>query len=182
MVGVGAPGDHLVDGRGLRLAVVATRWYAELVDHMLARAVAAGHACGVDDVLTVRVDGSLELPVLAQALARRYDAVVALGVVVRGETAHFEHVCRVVSDGLSRVALDEATPVGQGVLTVDSLEQARARAGLPGAAEDKGWSATLAALGAARALHGLGGARAARDSGDARAAHRLGADPAGTPA
>ena len=76
---------------------------------------------------------------VAQALARRCDAVVALGVVVRGETAHFDYVCRSVTDGLTRVALDEVTPVAHGVLTVESLAQARARAGLPGSSEDKGW-------------------------------------------
>ena len=89
---------------------------------------------------------------VAQALARRCDAVVALGVVVRGDTAHFDYVCQSVTDGLTRVALDESTPVAHGVLTVDTLEQARDRAGLPDSAEDKGWSATVAALDAALAL------------------------------
>jgi len=109
----------------------------------------------VVDVVVVRVSGSVELPVVAQALARRLDAVVALGVVIRGETAHFDYVCRSVTDGLTRVALDESTPVAHGVLTVDTLEQARKRAGFPDSPEDKGWSATVAALDAALAIRSL---------------------------
>ena len=103
----------------------------------------------------VRVAGSVELPVVAQALARRFDAVVALGVVVRGSTAHFDYVCQSVTEGLTRVALDESTPVAHGVLTVNTIEQARDRAGLPDSPEDKGWSATLAALEAALALRAI---------------------------
>jgi len=141
-----------VEGTGLTLGIVATRWHGELVDHMLNRAIEAGEASNVDHITVARVDGAVELPVLAQALAHRFDAVVALGVVVRGDTAHFEYVCQSVTDGLTRVALDESTPVAHGVLTVDSMEQARARAGFPDSAEDKGYGATLAALDAAVAL------------------------------
>jgi 6,7-dimethyl-8-ribityllumazine synthase len=93
--------------------------------------------------------------VVAQALAQRYDAVVALGVVVRGETAHFDYVCQSVTDGLTRVALDESTPVGHGVLTVNTVDQAHDRAGWPESAEDKGWAATVAALDAALAIRAL---------------------------
>jgi 6,7-dimethyl-8-ribityllumazine synthase len=152
MAGSGAPVLQRVDGTGLTLGIVATRWHAELVDHMLNRAIEAGEASNVDHITVARVDGAVELPVLAQALAHRFDAVVALGVVVRGDTSHFEYVCQSVTDGLTRVALDESTPVAHGVLTVDNLDQARARAGLPGSPEDKGYSATLAALDAAHAL------------------------------
>jgi len=152
MAGFGAPERSTVDAGGLRLGLVATRWHSELTDHMLERARTAAKACGVHDVVVARVDGSVELPVVAQALARGCDAVVALGVVVRGATAHFDYVCRSVTDGLTRVALDESTPVAHGVLTVDSLDQAVERAGLPDSPEDKGWSATVAALGAAIAI------------------------------
>ena len=152
MASAGAPELTKVDGAGLTLGIVATRWHADLVDHMLARAVAAAEACNVDHVTVARVVGSVELPVVAQALAHRFDAVVALGVVVRGDTAHFEYVCQAVTDGLTRVALDESTPVAHGVLTVDNLDQARQRAGLPGSPEDKGWATTVAALDAALAL------------------------------
>ncbi len=152
MAGSGAPVLQRVDGTGLTLGIVATRWHAELVDHMLNRAIEAGEAAGVAHITVARVDGAVELPVLAQALAHRFDAVGALGVVVRGDTAHFDYGCRSVTDGLTRVALDESTPVAHGVLTVDNLDQARARAGLPGSPEDKGYSATMAALDAAHAL------------------------------
>jgi 6,7-dimethyl-8-ribityllumazine synthase len=156
MAGFGAPELSTVDAAGLRLGVVATRWHAELVDQMLERALLAAKECGVTDVVAARVAGSVELPVVAQALARRCDAVVALGVVVRGATAHFDYVCKSVTEGLTRVALDEATPVAHGVLTVDNEAQARDRAGLPESSEDKGWSSTVAALDAALALRVLG--------------------------
>jgi 6,7-dimethyl-8-ribityllumazine synthase len=150
--GEGAPELPVVDAAGLVLGVVATRWHTELVDHLHDRAIGAARACRIADVITVRVAGAVELPVVAQALARRCDAVVALGVVIRGETAHFDYVCRSVTDGLTRVALDESTPVAHGVLTVDTLAQAADRAGLPDSSEDKGWTSTVAALDAALAL------------------------------
>jgi 6,7-dimethyl-8-ribityllumazine synthase len=155
MAGSGAPVAQRVDGAGLRLGIVATRWHGELVDHMLSRAIEAGKASNVDDITVARVDGTVELSVVAQALARRFDAVVALGVVIRGDTAHFEYVCQSVTDGLTRVALDESTPVAHGVLTVDNYDQAQARAGFEDSPEDKGYSATLAALDAAVALRVL---------------------------
>jgi 6,7-dimethyl-8-ribityllumazine synthase len=155
MAGDGQPDLSTVDAAGLSLGIVASRWHGPLVDHMVERAQAAAKACGVDDVAVVRVAGSVELPVLAQALARRRDAVVALGVVVRGATAHFDYVCQAVTEGLTRVALDAGKPVAHGVLTVNDLDQARERAGLADSAEDKGWSATVAALEAALALRTL---------------------------
>ena len=155
MAGDGQPDLSTVDAGGLSLGIVASRWHGPLVDHMVERALAAAKACGVDDVVVVRVAGSVELPVLAQALARRRDAVVALGVVVRGATAHFDYVCQAVTEGLTRVALDSGKPVAHGVLTVNDLDQARDRAGLADSAEDKGWSATVAALEAAVVLRTL---------------------------
>lgn len=149
MSGWGAPDSLSVDAAGLRLGLVATRWHAAVVDTMLERARAAAKECGVTDVVEARVSGSVELPVVAQALARRCDAVVALGVVVRGDTAHFDYVCQAVTEGLTRVALDESTPVAHGVLTVDSVGQAKDRAGFSDSREDKGWTATMAALDAA---------------------------------
>ncbi|GAA3770900.1 6,7-dimethyl-8-ribityllumazine synthase [Plantactinospora mayteni] len=155
MAGFGEPELSTVDASGLTVGVVAARWHGELTDHMVDRAVTAAKACGVDDVVVVRVAGSVELPVVAQALARRCDAVVALGVVIRGATAHFDYVCQSVTEGLTRVALDSAKPVAHGVLTVNNLEQARDRAGLPDSAEDKGWAATAAALEAAVAIRDI---------------------------
>lgn len=157
MAGFGEPELSLVDATGLAVGVVATRWHDELTSQMFDRALAAAAACGVATVVTARVAGSVELPVVAQALARHCDAVVALGVVVRGETPHFDYVCRSVTDGLTRVALDSGTPVGHGVLTVETVEQAHQRAGFADSAEDKGWSATVAALDAALAIRAVTG-------------------------
>ena len=155
MSGSGAPVVEPVDAAGLTLGIVATTWHAEITDQLLARAVAAAQASGVADPTVVRAPGAVELPVVAQALAERHDAVVALGVVVRGGTPHFEYVCDAVTAGLTRVALDAGKPVGNGVLTCDTEEQARDRAGLPGSAEDKGWEATIAALATALTLREL---------------------------
>lgn len=164
MAGYGEPGTSRVDAAGLTVGVVAARWHGDLTDHMLDRAVAAAKECGAQ-VRVARVAGSVELPVVAQALARVCDAVVALGVVVRGETAHFDYVCRSVTDGLTRVALDTGRPVAHGVLTVNTIEQARQRAGLPDSAEDKGWSATVSALDAALAIREIADAEPATRPG-----------------
>jgi 6,7-dimethyl-8-ribityllumazine synthase len=153
--GQGAPAGRSVDARGLTLAVVATRWHAEITDALLASAVLTARECGVSEPTVVRVSGAVELPVVAQALAGTHDAVAALGLVLRGGTPHFEHVCNAVTYGLTRVALDSHTPVGNGVLTCDTEEQARARAGMPGSDEDKGREAVLAALDTATTLRRL---------------------------
>jgi 6,7-dimethyl-8-ribityllumazine synthase len=153
--GQGAPEAVPVDAAGLTLGVVATTWHADITGALLDRAVAAAAACGVPEPTVVRVPGAVELPVVAQALAERHDAVVALGVVIRGGTPHFEYVCDAVTAGLTRVALDAGRPVGNGVLTCNTEEQARDRAGLPGSAEDKGWEAAVAALTTALTLRSL---------------------------
>ena len=155
MSGSGAPQVAAVDAAGLSVGIVATTWHAEITESLLARAVEAARASGVADPTVVRAPGAVELPVVAQALAERHDAVVALGVVIRGGTPHFEYVCDAVTAGLTRVALDAGKPVGNGVLTCDTEEQARDRAGLAGSAEDKGWEATIAALATALTLRGL---------------------------
>ena len=116
---------------------------------------AAAKESGVEDLLVVRVAGAVELPVIAQELARHYDAVVCLGAVIRGGTPHFEYVCDAVTAGLTRVALDARTPVGNGVLTCDTLDQARDRCGLDGSHEDKGWEAVVAALDTALVLRSV---------------------------
>ncbi|HEY9390247.1 MAG TPA: 6,7-dimethyl-8-ribityllumazine synthase [Mycobacteriales bacterium] len=155
MSGVGRPVPAVVDATGVRLAVVATRWHAQVTDNLLDRALAGARACGITDPTVVRVTGVVELPVVVQALARTHDAVVTLGAVVRGGTPHFEYVCDAMTAGLTRVALDESTPVGNGVLTCDTLEQALDRCGLPDSSEDKGWEATVAALDTALVLRDL---------------------------
>ncbi|WP_104526240.1 6,7-dimethyl-8-ribityllumazine synthase [Blastococcus atacamensis] len=155
MSGAGAPEARPVDASGLSLGIVATTWHAELTGTLLGRAVAAAQACGVATPTVVRVPGAVELPVVAQALAERHDAVVALGVVIRGGTPHFEYVCDSVTAGLTRVALDAGKPVGNGVLTTNDEQQAWDRSGRSGSAEDKGWEATIAALQTALVLREL---------------------------
>lgn len=157
MSGEGRPEGATFDGSDLSLGIVATRWNAELVTVMLGRALDCARELKVSDIDVVHVAGSIEIPVVAQQLARSRDAVVALGAVIRGGTPHFEYVCDAVTAGLTRVALDESTPVGNGVLTCDTLEQAVARSGGPGASEDKGWEATFAALDTAATLRELRG-------------------------
>jgi 6,7-dimethyl-8-ribityllumazine synthase len=139
----------------LSLAIAATRWNAEITDALLDRAIAAAQACGIEAPRVVRVAGAVELPVVAMALARRHDAVACLGAVIRGGTPHFDYVCDAVTYGLTRVALDTGTPVGNGVLTCDTVAQARDRCGGPGSTEDKGWEAVLAALDTALVLDDL---------------------------
>jgi 6,7-dimethyl-8-ribityllumazine synthase len=152
MSGQGAPTARPVDARNLTLALVASRWHDRIASALLESAERTAKECGVDEPTVVRVAGAIELPVVAQALAKGHDAVVALGVVIRGGTPHFDYVCDAVTAGLTRVALDSHTPVGNGVLTCDTEEQALDRAGLPDSNEDKGREAVLAALDAARTL------------------------------
>src|SRR5699024_9197417 len=121
-------------------------WPQQLMDGLLDGALRACREGGITDPTIVRVPGSFELPVVAAHLAPTHDAVVALGVVIRGGTPHFEYVCSAATDGLGRVALDHGVPVGFGVLTCDNEEQALARAGLPDSSEDKGYEAAAAAL------------------------------------
>lgn len=151
MAATGAPEDYHIQAEGMTVAVVYTRWNDKVVDLLLAGARDEARELGVK-LEEYAVAGALELPVIAQACAKRYDAVVALGCVIRGETAHFTYVCEAVTNGLARVALDEETPVGNGVLTVEDEDQAYERAGGEDAKEDKGAEAVRAAAGAAAEL------------------------------
>ena len=156
MSGAGSPTEQPVDCHELRVAVVAASWHEQVMDGLVAGAKRALDAYQVEAPTLVRVPGSFELPVVAAALAERgYDAVVALGVVIRGGTPHFDYVCSAATDGLTQVSVDHAVPVGFGVLTCDTEEQALDRAGLEGSAEDKGWEATAAALDTARVVRAL---------------------------
>ncbi|MEU2349926.1 6,7-dimethyl-8-ribityllumazine synthase [Modestobacter sp. NPDC049651] len=157
MSGSGAPQSEHIDATGLTLGIVAATWHRDISDALLARAVACAEAAGVASPTVVRVPGAIELPVVAQALAATHDAVVALGVVVRGGTPHFEYVCDSFTQGLTRVSLDTGTPIGNGVLTVEGEQQARDRAGFEDSGEDKGWEATAAALTTALVLRDLRG-------------------------
>jgi 6,7-dimethyl-8-ribityllumazine synthase len=152
----GAPAVRPVEAAGLRVGVVAASWHQEVMDGLLAGARRALADSGVDGPTVVRVPGSFELPVAAARLARSgYDAVVALGSVVRGGTPHFDYVCQAATAGLTQVAVETGVPVGFGVLTCDTVEQAVDRAGLPGSREDRGYDATQAALATAMALRDL---------------------------
>ena len=155
MSGTGVPTFALEDARDLKLGIVGSRWHITICDTLVANAERVAREAGVEHVTVVRCAGAMELPVVAQALARTHDAVVALGVVIRGETPHFDYVCDAVTAGLTRVSLDERTPVTNGVLTVNTEHQALDRAGLPDSSEDKGEQACAAALDAALTLRAL---------------------------
>jgi len=161
--GAGSPTDQPVDCSHLRVAVLAASWHEQVMDGLLAGAREALRAYSVTQSDEVRVPGSFELPVVAMALARQgYDAVVTLGVVIRGGTPHFEYVCAAATDGLSQVALETGVPIGFGLLTCDTEEQALDRAGLEGSSESKGYEATAAALVTAHTLRRLAGTDDAR--------------------
>lgn len=153
--GAGVPDMPELDASALSLAIVASTWHTRICDALLDGALRVAKAGGVTDPTVVRVLGAIEIPVVAQELARSHDAVVALGVVIRGQTPHFDYVCDAVTQGLTRVSLDAATPVANGVLTTNTEEQALDRAGLPGSAEDKGEQAAAAALSTALTLRDL---------------------------
>jgi 6,7-dimethyl-8-ribityllumazine synthase len=154
MSGAGSP-EIAVDGTGLNVVIVAGRWHDVITDGMIAGATRVLQASGATFSL-VRVPGSFELPVACKvALESGADAVVALGVIIRGGTPHFEYVSAAATDGLTRVALDTGKPVGFGVLTLDDEQQGLDRAGLPGSKEDKGEEAATAAISTARLLQDL---------------------------
>ncbi|MEN4448533.1 6,7-dimethyl-8-ribityllumazine synthase [Mycobacterium sp. SM3041] len=155
MSGVGVPDMPALDASGIKLAIVASTWHTTICDALLDGARRVATASGIAEPTVVRVLGAIEIPVVAQELAKNHDAVIALGVVIRGGTPHFDYVCDAVTQGLTRVSLDESTPVANGVLTVNTEEQAIDRAGLPGSAEDKGEQAASAALATAITLRDL---------------------------
>ena len=156
MSGDGAP-EIITDGTGLKVTIVAGRWHEEITDGLLAGARRVLAASGAE-VTEVRVPGSFELPVVSRAaLDAGADAVVALGVIIRGGTPHFEFVSDAATSGLTQVAILTGKPVGFGVLTLEDEQQGLDRAGLPGSKEDKGAEAAEAALATAVVLRGLTG-------------------------
>ena len=156
MSGEGAPVLNVQDVRGLRVAVIAAQWHEKVMDGLIDGARRALKEYGVEEPVLLRVPGSFELPVVARGLAvRGFDAVVALGVVIRGGTPHFDYVCEAATMGLTQVSTDTGVPIGFGLLTCDDDEQALDRAGLPGSHEDKGFEATTAALATAVLLRDI---------------------------
>ena len=141
----GAPVVH-AEGSGLKVAVVAASWHTQVMDGLVAGAQRALADAGVQDAPVVRVPCTVELTVACARLAPAYDALVALGVVIRGGTPHFDYVCSGVTTGLTQVSVTTGVPIGFGVLTCDDDAQALDRAGLPGSSEDKGYEAAMAAV------------------------------------
>ena len=156
MSGAGSP-EITVDGTGLNVVIVAGQWHDVITNAMIASAQRTIEASGATHSL-VRVAGSFELPVASKAvLEAGADAVVALGVIIRGGTPHFEFVSDAATSGLTRVSLDTGKPVGFGVLTLDDEQQGLDRSGLPGSKEDKGAEAAIAALETAVTLRAIRG-------------------------
>jgi 6,7-dimethyl-8-ribityllumazine synthase len=153
--GAGVPELPRIDASGVSLAIVASTWHEQICNALLDGSLRVAKDSGIAAPTVVRVLGAIEIPVVAQALAEGHDAVVALGVVIRGQTPHFDYVCDAVTQGLTRVSLDSSTPVANGVLTTNDEKQALDRAGLPGSAEDKGAQAAAAALSTALTLRDL---------------------------
>lgn len=152
MSGAGAARMSTVGAQDMRVEIVAASWHEQVMSGLVAGAEAVLQEAGCE-WSTRRVPGAFELPVVAAACARSgAEAVVALGVVIRGGTPHFDYVCEAATSGLTRVALDTGVPVGFGLLTCDDEEQALDRAGLPGSREDKGREAAEAAIATALLL------------------------------
>lgn len=146
MSGANAPKLEL-DGQGIRVGIIAAQWHEVVMNGLIEGAIRACERSAASYEL-IRVPGAFELPLGALLAARsdKFDALAALGVVIRGGTPHFDFVCDGATQGLTRVALDTHMPIGFGLLTVDNEEQALDRAGLPDSHEDKGSEAVEAAL------------------------------------
>ena len=146
MSGAGAP-KLKIDASGLQVAVIVTSWHTQITDGLLAGAERALKAAGNSEYEVWRVPGAYELPLAAQyAIDTGAEVVIALGVVIQGDTPHFDYVCKAATDGLMRVGLDAGVPIGFGLLTVNTEQQALDRAGLAGSKEDKGAEAVEAAV------------------------------------
>ncbi|MGA0980392.1 MAG: 6,7-dimethyl-8-ribityllumazine synthase [Candidatus Nanopelagicales bacterium] len=152
MSGAGAARMSVEGAQGMRIDIIAASWHDRVMSGLIAGAQTILREAGCDARL-LRVPGAFELPVVAGACARAgAEAVVALGVVIRGGTPHFDYVCEAATSGLTRVALDTGVPVGFGLLTCDDEQQALDRAGLHGSREDKGAEAAEAAIATALLL------------------------------
>ena len=146
MAGV-APQIRVKDMSSRKVAIISASWHKEICDNLVAGAQRALSEAGVSQNQVIYVPGSFELPLAAQyALDAGADAAVVLGVVVRGETPHFDYVCQGVTNGVMQVSLSRSKPIGFGVLTVEDVAQAIARSGVAGSKEDKGYDSAIAAL------------------------------------
>ena len=146
MSGSGAP-QLSVSAEGKKVYVISTSWHTQIMDGLVAGAKRELEKSGAKNVVYQVIPGAFELPLAAQFAVRAgADVVIALGVVIQGETPHFDFVCNSATEGLTRVQLDTGVPIGFGLLTVNKEQEALDRAGLPGSKEDKGAEAVQAAL------------------------------------
>jgi 6,7-dimethyl-8-ribityllumazine synthase len=153
-----SPKIEIPNLKGAKAAIISARWHPEICEELVAGAKRALGKAAIVDIETHYVPGSFELPFAAKlALENGADFAVVLGVVLRGETPHFDYVCKGVTDGVMQVSLQLNKPIGFGVLTVDNIEQAIARSGIPGSKEDKGFDSAVAALELFRLKRQLGG-------------------------
>ena len=136
------------EGKGRKVAIVASRFNDLVTGHLVegAQDALVRHGVADDDLTLVKVPGAFEIPLVAGKLARsgRYDAVIALGAVIRGSTPHFDYVAAEVSKGIAHESIASGVPIAFGVLTTDTIEQALERAGLK--AGNKGWDAAMTVL------------------------------------
>ena len=154
MSGKGVPTPDLSsDFANFRVAIVAASWHDQIMDGLIEGALRALEVAKVKQFQLLRVPGSFEIPVVARAAAiAGFDAIVALGVVIRGGTPHFEYICQGITYGIMKVSTELGVPIGNGVLTCNTIEEALDRAGLPGSHEDKGFEATIAVLATTKIL------------------------------
>lgn len=139
-----------------KVAIISASWHAEICGQLVAGARKACQEAEIVNIFESYVPGSFELPLAAQrAFEEGFDAVVVLGLVLRGETPHFDYVCQGVTQGVMEVQLKFSKPIGFGVLMCDNLEQAHSRSGAPGSKEDKGYDAALAALSLVAGTRGI---------------------------
>lgn len=143
-----------VNGKGRKVAVIAAQWYGKVTDALTERASQTLEEAGAE-VTVVRVPGTFELPVACARLADKFDAMIALGVVVRGGTPHFDYVCEGATQGLIQVMVNTGKPIGFGVLTCNTEQEAIDRSGLPGSAGDKGREAAEAVLATLEAIESV---------------------------
>ena len=130
-----------------RVAIISSSWHSDICNDLIAGAQRALNTASVKDVEVIYVPGSFEIPLAAQlAFEKGFDAVVAIGLVLEGETPHFDYVCQGVTQGVMDVSLKFSAPIGFGVLMCNSLDQAIARSGRPGSIEDKGYDSAVAAI------------------------------------
>jgi 6,7-dimethyl-8-ribityllumazine synthase len=130
-----------------RVAIISSSWHLDICNDLIAGASRALKDAGITDITVIHVPGSFEIPLASQiAFEQGYDAVIAVGLVLKGETPHFDYVCQGVTQGILDVSLKFSRPIGFGVLMCNTLEQAIARSGRPGSIEDKGFDSAVAAI------------------------------------